>query len=131
MLAVDPFYFGESKITARDFLYALLVAAVGDRPLGLQATQLAAVARWAAAEFPGHTVALESSGPRLSLAALVAAALEPAAIASLRQTDPLPSLHEVLRQNWSVDKYPELFCFGLLESFDVPQLRALVGPRLL
>ncbi len=131
VLAVDPFYFGESKITARDFLYALLVAAVGDRPLGLQATQLAAVARWAAAEFPGHTVALESSGPRLSLAALVAAALEPAAIASLRQTDPLPSLHEVLRQNWSVDKYPELFCFGLLESFDVPQLRALVGPRLL
>jgi hypothetical protein len=24
---------------------------------------------------------------------------------------------------------PELFCFGLLESFDTPQLTALVAPR--
>ena len=35
VLAVDPFYFGESKIEQRDFLFAILVAAVGDRPLGI------------------------------------------------------------------------------------------------
>lgn len=129
VLAIDPFYFGESKIPQRDFLFALLVAAVGERPLGVQAAQLAAVASWAAAEFRQGAVALESAGPRLGLAALVATALETRAISSLKQTDALPSLHEVLRENWTVDKYPELFCFGLLESFDVPQLRALAGKR--
>ena len=42
VIAVDPFYLGESKIAERDYLFALLVAAVGDRPLGLQASQVAA-----------------------------------------------------------------------------------------
>ena len=127
VLAVDPFYFGESKIKERDFLYALLVAATGDRPLGIQSSQLAAVARWARTEFKSAPVALESIGPRLGVAALIATALEPTAIATLHQIDALPSLHEVIRQNWSVDKYPELFCFGLLAHFDVPQLRTLAG----
>ena len=129
VLAIDPFYFGESKIPQRDFLYALLVAAVGDRALGLQSSQLAALARWAGTEFKATSVALESNGPRLGLAALVATALEPRAIGSLRQSDALASLHDVLQANDSVDKRPELFCFGLLEHFDVPQLQALVGPQ--
>ena len=46
VVALDPFYIGESKITSRDFLFALLVASVGQRPLGLQAGQLSAAARW-------------------------------------------------------------------------------------
>ncbi len=129
VLAVDPFYFGESKIPQRDFLYALHVAAVGDRALGVQSSQIAAIARWAGAEFKTSAVTLESAGPRLGLAALVAAALEPRAIGSLRQTDALSSLHEVLRQDWTVDKFPELFCFGLLESFDVPALRTLIDRK--
>lgn len=129
VLAVDPFYFGESKIPQRDFLYALLVAAVGDRALGLQSSQLAALARWAGTEFKSASVALESTGPRLGLAALVATALEARAIGSLSQSDTLASLHDVLKANDSVDKRPELFCFGLLEHFDVPQLQALVGSQ--
>ena len=32
-MAIDPFYFGESKISTHDFLYSILVAAVGERPL--------------------------------------------------------------------------------------------------
>ena len=129
VLAVDPFYFGESKISSRDFLYALLVAATGDRPLGIQSSQLAAVARWARTEFKSKPVALESIGPRLGLAALVATALEPTAIATLHQTDALPSLREIIRQSWSVDQKPELFCFGLLEHFDIPNIQSLVAPQ--
>ena len=128
VLAIDPFFFGESKITQRDFLYALLVAATGDRPLGIQASQLAAVARWARTEFTSAPVALESHGPRLGLAALIATALEQTAIKTLHQTETLTSLQDVIRQNWSVDKYPELFCFGLLAACDIPQLKTLVGP---
>ena len=125
VLAVDPFYLGESKISQRDFLYALLVAGVGSRPVGIQSAQIAAIARWATGQFK-MPVGIESVGPRSGFAALITAALEPQ-IASLRQTGALPSLHEVIRNDWTFDQRPELFCFGLLESFDVPQLQKLVG----
>src|SRR6185295_6215170 len=82
VLAVDPFYFGESHIATRDFLFALLLAGVGERPLGLQAGQIAAVARWLKTERNAGAPSLRAIGPRTSLAALIAAALEPDAIAS-------------------------------------------------
>ena len=41
----------------------------------------------------------------------------------------MASLKEVITQNLSADKTPELFCFGLLEEFDIPQIEALIAPR--
>ena len=46
VIAIDPFYFGEIRIENRDYLFALLVSSLGERPLGIQAGQVAAVARW-------------------------------------------------------------------------------------
>lgn len=129
VLAVDPFYFGESKIVQRDFLFALLVATVGERPLGIQASQVAALARWSQKEFNTGPVTVMANGPRSSTYALVAAALEEKAIGALELHNPLSSLKGIIEKNWGVNQYPELFCFGLLESFDVPQLKTLVGPR--
>ncbi len=128
VVAVDPFYYGESRIAQKDFLFALLVAAVGRRPLGLQASQVAAVARWAAGEFK-TPVTVAAAGPRASLVALAAAGLEEKAIAGLEIHRPYGSLKEVIEQNLGVNQAPELFCFGLLESFDVRQLAALAAPR--
>lgn len=127
VLAVDPFYFGESKIRSHDFLFALLVAAVGERPLGIQASQIAAVARWANKEF-GHPVEVLSVGPRSSLIALCAAALETEAISRIDPRDSFASLKEILQKNIAVNSAPELFCFGLLESFDIPDLSKAVRP---
>jgi len=129
VVAIDPFYFGESKICERDFLYALLVATVGDRPLGLQASQVAAVARWAAAKEAAGPVRLVAVGPRASTFALVAAALEPTAIGTVDLHQPLTSLKQVIEDNATAEQTPELFCFGLLEQFDIRQLAALVAPR--
>ena len=129
VIALDPFYFGESKIAEKDHLFALLVAGVGDRPLGLQASQVAAVARWTRAEDKNRPVTLVALGPRCSLFALVAAGLEPQAVGQVELHGSLGSLREVIEQNWSVTEKPELFCFGLLETFDVKQLAALVAPR--
>jgi len=129
VLAVDPFYFGESKIAQRDYLFALLVAGVGERPLGLQASQLAAIARWSQRELKSGPVTLVACGPRSSLFSLVAAALEEKAVAGVELHGALGSLKEVIEKDWTVDKTPEMFCFGLLEAFDVPQLTALVAPR--
>ena len=118
VLAIDPFYYGESQILARDFLFALLVAAVGERPLGIQASQVAAVARWAGTQF-GGPVEIVAVGPRSSLVAVCAAHFEK----SITRTDTresFKSLKDILERNISVDKAPELFCFGLLESFNLP-----------
>lgn len=128
VLAIDPFYFGESKIRTHDFLYALLLAAVGDRALGLQAGQITAIARWAETQF-GAPPSLHATGPRTSLAALIATALEPNVIAGVELTGSMKSLKEIIEKNGSVDKTPELFCFGLLEAFDIEQIAALAAPR--
>ena len=129
VLALDPFYVGGSKITKRDFLFALLVAAVGDRPLGLQASQLTAVARWLHSDRRLGSVTIVARGEQVSLSALVAAAMEQHAIERLELTSSLGSLKEVIERNDSVDKKPVLFCFGLLEYFDIKQLVAIVAPR--
>ena len=42
MLAVDLFYFGESKIRLHPDLFAIAVSSIGERPLGIEASQLAA-----------------------------------------------------------------------------------------
>lgn len=114
VIAVDPFYFGESAISRRDWLFALLISSVGDRPLGIQASQIAAIARWLKTP-----VTVESFGPRTSLIAAIARALEPKSIRATEPHDALNSLHDILAKNLTSDKYPELFCFGLLESFDL------------
>ncbi len=129
VVAVDPFYFGESKIAQRDYLFALLVAGVGERPLGLQASQLTAIARWLQHARKTGPVTLVACGPRSSTFSLIAAALEEKAVAGVELQGALGSLKEVIEKDWAVDKTPEMFCFGLLEAFDVPQLTALVAPR--
>jgi hypothetical protein len=129
VLALDPFYFGEARVMERDWLFALLLATVGDRALGVQAHQVAAVARWARAESPTGPLSVVAVGPRSSTIALVAAGLEEKAIARLDLSAALGSLKEVIEENRTVQQTPELFCFGLLEAFDVKQLAALVAPR--
>ena len=91
VVALDPFYFGEGKPKTHDYLWGLTLATIGDRPLGLQASQVAAVARWLRAEHPGEPLTLCAVGPRTSTVALVAAGLEEQAIARLDLQDPFPS----------------------------------------
>jgi dienelactone hydrolase len=129
VVAVDPFYFGESAIAGQPGLFAILVAALGERPLGIQAGQVAAVARWLAGPRGLGPVGIVTEGPRTGLIGLVAAALEPDAVAGLVQREAMGSLREVITGNLTVMDRPEQFCFGLLREFDVPQLQALVAPR--
>lgn len=128
VVTVDPYYFGESKLGARDWLFSLLVSTVGDRPLGIQASQVAAVGRWAKKEYPKEEVTLLAVGPRTSVVAVVAGALEPETFAAVEKKEGLASLKSLIRENKSVNESPELFCFGLLERFDIPELKAL-GPK--
>lgn len=129
VLAVDPFYFGESALGSPAVPFALLVSAVGERPLGLQAGQLAAIARWSQTEYGAGPVRLAANGPRCGVIALVTAGLEERAIGELELEGAMGSLKQILESNGTVDQTPELFCFGLLEAFDLRQLVALTAPR--
>lgn len=129
VLAVDPFYIGESRLEQRDFLFALFISSIGDRPVGLQASQLAAVCRHARSHYQVTDLTLAALGPRSSLAALVAAGLQPDLVSSVELTDSLGSLRQVIDDNLGVNDAPEYFCFGLLAEFDIRQLVGLVAPR--
>ncbi|MBC8353020.1 MAG: acetylxylan esterase [Planctomycetes bacterium] len=129
VLAVDPFYIGESKIPRRDFLFALMVTAVGERSVGIQASQLAAIARWGKQQHPDVDLQIVAVGERMSLAAVIAADLETTAIDRVELSGSLATLKEVVEKNYGINQKPEFFCFGLLEAFDIRELVALVGPR--
>jgi hypothetical protein len=131
VLAVDPLLWGESKIKAQDpdYLYPLFVAGVGERPLGIQAAQLAAIARWIRARQPTAPLGVTAVGPRSSMAVLVAAALEPAAIDTVEVSGSLSSLKQLIEEDKTVESLPELFAFGLLAEFDIRQIVALAAPR--
>jgi dienelactone hydrolase len=128
VVMIDPAHVGELAIPKRGWLFTILAAAVGDRPLGQQAGQLAAVARWTA-ERNGSAVTIAAIGPRMGMAALVAVAQETEEITSVELTGALGSLKEVIENNRGVKEMPELFCFGLLKEFDVKQIVALIAPR--
>jgi hypothetical protein len=129
VVVIDPFLIGESKVASHEYLFALLVATVGERPLGVQAGQVMAAARWLAQRTGGQPVTLENVGRRSSVIGLVAAALEPTAVRGLVLRKPMGSLRELVDQLAEYDDSPELFCFGLLEGFDLWQIAALVAPR--
>ena len=135
IIAIDPFCIGEAfpdnkPRSGKGLLFPLLVSAVGDRPIGIQASQIAAAARWAKKEFPGNRpVRLMTRGRIAGLAGLIANALETDAIAGGSRHESLESLKQVIEDNRSARVEPELFCAGLLEAFDIEQLAALSRPR--
>ncbi|MGL4552472.1 MAG: alpha/beta hydrolase family protein [Gemmataceae bacterium] len=124
VVEMDPWYFGASKTTSHDYLFALLLGCVGDRPLGIQAAQVNAVAAWAKGGV--HVVAV---GPRTSLIALAASAADDKAVGSVELLGGRATLKEVLEENRVMQQVPETFCFGLLEVADIKQLVELTGPR--
>jgi hypothetical protein len=130
VVAVDPLLIGESAVKGSDpaYLYALFMQSVGERPLGVQAAQLTAIARWIASD-AATPLTITAVGPRSSAAALVATAIEPGAIGATELSGGLASFHELLERNVAVEAMPELFAFSLLEEFDVRELVALAAPR--
>jgi hypothetical protein len=102
----------------------MLVACVGERLLGIQASQLIAAAGWLKKE-GAKNVSLAVYGPRLGVAARIAAALDPQAISACKAQDEMRSLSEILEKDMSVNQRPELFCFGLLSNFELADIQRL------
>ncbi|MDB5352159.1 MAG: hypothetical protein JWN86_3406 [Planctomycetota bacterium] len=128
VIAIDPYAFGEAVTPSHGYLFSLMIATIGERALGVDCGQVAAVARWRA-DVDGAAPTIESAGPRTSTIAIVAAAMEPKAIGSIVLHRPLGSLKEILDSGQEFSSSPEQFCFGLLTHFDLREIIAMIPPQ--
>jgi hypothetical protein len=107
---------------------ALALNTLGKRPLGIQAAQVAAVAKWMLDEGV-HSPRVAAFGMRSQVIAQVARALEPARFTGLTVENGIPSLQVLLDKPVPMMDAPELFCPDLYRDFDIAQLEALGGSK--
>jgi hypothetical protein len=129
VFAFDPIFFGEQKIAEREYLWALMISTAGERPLGVQSGQLLSLAGWIRNERRLMPPRLVTVGPRASVVGAVTAVLGTENFAGIEEHEPLNSLKQVVSQNLTLEKHPELFCFGLLQVTDLPVLRHLINTK--
>jgi len=110
------------------YLFPEMIAATGNRPLGLEAAQLAAIANYSRDRWRASSLRAESTGIRSQLEALVAAALSPHLFSELAVQGGMRSLQYMLDKPVSYQEYPDLFCLDLYRDFDVDNLVALAEP---
>jgi len=124
VVAADVYGTGELAQTWQEHM---ILAGAGERPLGIQTAQILALARWARSSLGARRISLHASGTSMPVACLMAVALEPSLFAEL-VTESLPSSFKRL-MDYPVDyeQAAPLFCFGLLERFDIPDLLRLCG----
>jgi dienelactone hydrolase len=129
VLALDPLLIGDSTPNRPDAgQFTMMLEALGERMLGLQAAQVIAAALWLQEKTGNRTLRLESRGPRCQTIALIAAALEPTLFSEVTIGDGMLSLGHLLKAPVPYSDAPELFCLDLYKEFDLDRLALLAGP---
>ena len=123
VFAADIFGTGELRADPR---HHMLVATAGQRPLGIQIGQLMALLDTIGNKHGAPH--LNAQGQVVSLVGLFATALKPNASASLTTNTLLDTLGRLIDWPLPYANAPSLFCFGLLDEFDVPDLIELCAP---
>jgi hypothetical protein len=128
VLALDLAFTGEAWSERETRRLQQNLSGLGERPIGIEAAELVAAARWLAARSATPRLRLETRGIRSQLTALVAAALEPNAFSEIVVRDGMTSLGHVLDAPVEYIDAPDLFCLDLYKEFDVWSLAALAAP---
>ena len=132
VLVADLILTGEAQPRRRNasdsHRYAQLLATVGDRPLGIRASHLLALAGWLKDDHAATEVRVEAQGFRSQVVALLSAALDPAAFSEVRVEKGMKSLRHLLAKPVRYSEAPELFCLGLFPEFDLKRLISLAKP---
>ncbi len=128
VLALDLLFMGDAWTKMEPEEYAQHVAALGERPLGLEAAQLVAIARWAETFASSSSIRLEATGIRAQVVTLVAAALEPELFSEVVVHEGMPGLGFLLDAPVKYDEAPDLFCLDLYKEFDLDRLAAAAAP---
>ena len=128
VLTVDLLFSGDASPDHPASLFAEMLAATGDRPLGLEAAQLLAITHWARQQFRAPSVRLETTGMRSQVEALVAASLEPGIFSEVVTHKGMRTLSYLLDKPVPYEIAPDLFCLDLYKEFDLDRLEALAQP---
>jgi dienelactone hydrolase len=148
VLVFDPIFFGENVPGSAErpgiSNLAQLLNSIGERPLGLEAAQTAAVVHWLAQGLDhgsatprstggvaGETVTpvrIATTGPRSETVALVAAAISPDLFSELAARKTVSSLMDVFDHPQAYRGAPELLCLDLYRDFDFAMLKAIASP---
>jgi dienelactone hydrolase len=128
VLAVDLTFFGDAWEKKEPFSYAQIIDGEGDRPLGMQAAQLLAIANWIRERAGAQKVRLELRGIRTQTIGVVAAALQPDLFSEVIAHQGMSSLAFLLEQPVTFEEAPELFCLDLYKEFDLDRLAAIAAP---
>jgi len=109
-----------------DWQLLMMMETAGHRILGHQVAQVLACARYVAASMGGARIHLVGDGQLAGVVALLAAALEPGLFAKVTGYGTIASLVHLIEGGERYEAYQPLFCFGLLEVADIPQMVALL-----
>ena len=126
VITVDLLFIGESVPAGiSPWQYAMLIATVGKRPLGIQVRQLQLLVEWVCQKYQVPQISLQSQGWNSGIVVLAASGLSPGRVKRINATEALVDLKVLINQHLDYENHPALFCFGLLEEFNVPELMAL------
>lgn len=147
VLVLNPLFFGEGKLNAEDqsgaIVFAQLLTALGERPLGMEAAQVNAVVHWLGQDLdhgsptpnnfhlpekPTPAVRIVTTGPRAQLIAMVAAAIHPALFSALESRESISSLAAAYDHPKDFVQAPEMMCIDLYRDFDINTLGAIAAP---
>lgn len=129
VLALDLLFTGDASTQGLPNLWAYpeMLAAAGQRPLGMEAAQLLALTHWIGERSGTKNIRLEIGGMRMQIVALVAAALEPGLFSQVLIHDGIPSLGYLLSKPVHYEDAADLFCLDFYKDFDLDELAALAG----
>ena len=123
VIGADVLFFGDAAPAKPDpYHYSQMFTALGDRPLGLQAAQLLALAAWAKQQTGAKEIRVETTGIRTQMIALSAAALQPGVFAELVARQAMSSLGFILEKGVEFTSAPELFVLDLYRAMDIGSL---------
>ena len=120
VIAVDLFLTGQAvPAEMSTSQVAMLISTVGLRGLGLQTAQLCAIIDWICQRHDLPQISILSRGRTTGIVAELAAQLCPHRVADLTTQDALSSLRDLIDNEMEYENCPTLFCFGLLQHFDI------------
>jgi hypothetical protein len=147
VLVLNPLFFSEGKLNAEDrsgaTVFAQLLTALGERPLGMEAAQVNALAHWLGEDLdhgsttpnnfhlperPVPSVRIVTIGPRAQLIAMVAVAIHPELFSALDSRESISSFAIAYEHPENFVQAPEMMCLDLYRDFDINTLAAIAAP---
>jgi hypothetical protein len=128
VLVLDLVFTGDAAPEGPLFLFPEMLAAAGNRSLGLEAAQLIALSNWARERWHAPSVRMESTGIRSQVEALVAAALSPHEFSEVGVQGGMHSLQYLLDKPIDYQEFADLFCLDLYKDFDLDRIIVMAEP---